>query len=1053
MALDRQDNKELFDYLVGEFGELGLEAVQFLETAQQLLDDPAALRLPRRAGASAYCVREALKRLLPAESCQPPWRKLSDDVVNAKKRFEAARSLPGADQTGALDDLITAIRGLEDFKRNEQGKHQRRLTELIERRAGVPPLTLSIREYQRLLGEIDQEAVHSSPSEEQVRQLFGRAISVLNAVFAPFPVRRAELDALAPLTDPQESDVTRLLAYSSTPHHLTYFLSRAVTPSWLTLLAPRGVLDPPQGGGVWPVLPAVEHFAGDFPDQVATWLEQANMIWGRNEVGAAYVALAARQCLPAASNTLLSTLRSHPGSRWIRGQAAVAIEEMEPGSPFIEAAADVLLSSDDEMSLLGVGTQTIKALVDGMTVENADTRIALLAGKVSTRDDARYLLISLSSLGLVEQAMEDESRGGLLLIKGMAAAVRRALLLGCRTDKLLALIDLLPPALKYRFRGMVLAEATDLPDEALVSEITDAIRHRNPTAEDVLVIERITRDVSTDRYVEEWRSAIGHPPAPEVVGRTLASHDIPREWLRARLWRRLLPDPVGDAWRSTATLISPVDAPAKADYLTPRSDPELEYGRSPITKPELDGLDIAEAARRISSWRPDGDHMTIARELGRTVEDLVASNARRWSERPLEVLGLLRHATYVHHYFEGLAKAAKDLSGLGPQIIEAVVFARTHPWDTERLGNDDFDYDPTWAPADEAGVNLIGSLAQQDVDLGDQYEDAWHVVLAAARDRSSKSGLSPREDPLETAINRPCTRALEAVLHLIATEFRRGRSVRQDAIDLLDEVLDLEGWSGAEHRAIIAPRLPFLLHVAPDWVESRDSKLFGDKAASELGQKTVELALKWGRPNRWLLERHRRAVFRAIRTGSDPALEQALVAMLWEVPGYSIDQTLHALSPIGQPMVSKSGGSLARLLIHEEASIYAKAGLQFWEKALADSSLTTEAFRGFGWWAQVEVLEREVWERMMLRTCQRAIGRLDLCVEVAQRSVREPVTASGLEILVCLLRGRNEPWERSLMAEIGLRALKASTEAPRSSEYQRLRAALTDLGHFQAADI
>ncbi|MDQ6944737.1 MAG: hypothetical protein M3256_00385 [Actinomycetota bacterium] len=1053
MAADRQDNKELFDHLVGEFGELGREAVQFLETAQQLLDDPAALRLPRQAGAAAYCVREALKRLLPAESRQASWRKLSDDVVNAKKRFEAARGLPGADQTGALDDLITAIRGLEDFKRNEQGKHQRRLTELIERRAGVPPLTLSIREYQRLLGEIDQEAVHSSPSEEQVRQLFGRAISVLNAVFAPFPVRRAELDALAPLTDPQEPDVSRLLAFCSTSHHLTYFLSRAVTPRWLTLLAPHGVLDPPEGGGVWPVLPAVEHFAGAFPEEVATWLEQANKAWGRNEVGAAYIALAARQCLPAASNTLLSTLRSHPGSRWIRGQAAVAIEEMEPGSPFIEAAADVLLTSEDEISLVGVGKQTIKALVDGMTAENADTRIALLAAKVSAGAGAQYLAFSLSHLGLAEQPMEEERRGGVLLIRGLAAAVRRAVHLGCPTGKLLALIGQLPPALKHRFRSIVLAEATDLPDDALVSDIADAIRHRNPTAEDVLVIDRITRDVPTERYVAEWRTAIGHPPAPEVVGRMLASHDIPREWQRARLWRRLLPDSVGDAWRSTATLISPVDAPTRADLLTPRSDLEFEYGRSPMTKPELDGLDIKEAGRRISSWRPDGDHMTIARELGRTVEDVVASDARRWSDQPLEVLGLLRHATYVHHYFEGLAKAAKDLSGLGPQIIEAVVFARTHPWDTERLGNDDFDYDPTWAPADEAGVNLIGSLAQQDVDLGSQYEDAWRVVLAAARDRSRKSGLSPREDPLDTAINRPCTRALEAVFHLIATEFRRGRSVRQDAIELFDEALDLEGWSGAEHRAIIAPRLQFLLHVAPDWVESRDSKLFGDKAAGELGQKTVELALKWGRPNRWLLERQRRPVFRAIRNGSDPALEQALVAMLWGVPGYSIVQTLHSLSPMGQPIVSKSGASLARLLIPDEASIYAKVGLQFWESALADSSLTTEAFRGFGWWAQVEALDREVWEQMMLRTCQRAIGRLDLCVEVAERSVREPMTATGLEILVCLLRGRNEPWERSLMAEIGLRALKAAADATMPGECQRLRAALTDLGHFQAADI
>jgi hypothetical protein len=171
----------------------------------------------------------------------------------------------------------------------------------------------------------------------------------------------------------------------------------------------------------------------------------------------------------------------------------------------------------------------------------------------------------------------------------------------------------------------------------------------------------------------------------------------------------------------------------------------------------------------------------------------------------------------LNHYFEGLAKTAEDLSGLGPALVQAVVFARTHPWESVRLGDDDFDYDPTWAPADEAGASLIGRLAERDVDLGGCYDDAWRVVLAAARDRSSGSHItSSSEDPLETAINRPCTKALESMLHLVATEFRREGAVRDEALDLLDEALGLGGWDGAEHRAIIAPRLPFLRHVAPE---------------------------------------------------------------------------------------------------------------------------------------------------------------------------------------------------------------------------------------------
>ena len=447
--------------------------------------------------------------------------------------------------------------------------------------------------------------------------------------------------------------------------------------------------------------------------------------------------------------------------------------------------------------------------------------------------------------------------------------------------------------------------------------------------------------------------------------------------------------------------------------------------------------------------------MIIARELARTLEELIASDPRAWASRPLETLALLRHATYVNHYFEGLAKTSEDLSGLGPALVEAVVFARTHPWEPVPLGDDDFDYDPTWAPTDEAGVNLIGRLAERDVDLGDRYDDAWRVVLAAARDRSSGSHItSSREDPLETAINRPCTKALEAMLHLVATEFRRDRAVRDEALDVLDETLSLDGWDGAEHRAIIAPRLPFLRHVALEWVESREPRLLGDDAPEDLGQTTIELALKWGRPDRWLLERHRPAVLRAVRAGSKHALDYTLVAMLWEVPGYSIEGTWRALADMGALVLSDAGEHLARLLMNDPAQDHLDRGTLFWEQTLEHPSLSSDAFRGYGWWAEVDALDQERWEQMTLVTCQRAEGNLDWCVKVAERCAHEPITPTGLGVLTRLLRGRHEPWDRSQVAEVALGALKASSGDPLLSEArERLRAALTDLGYFGAADI
>lgn len=241
--------QELFDHLVAEFGDRGEDAVQFLRTARRLVAAAPAGELPRAAGAAAYCVREALQRLLPPESGRPRWRELSDEVLEAYQRLQAVRGLPGADAVGAVEQLLTAIGQLEEFKEREQGQHQRRLVGLMETRTGAVPLDAPAREYQRLLAELNRHAVHASVvSMEQVQELLGRAHSVLRMVFAPFQLRRPELDALAQVPDPIQEDLQRLRSLCSTPHHLSYFMQHVAAPAWLWLLTPLGVLDPPAAG-------------------------------------------------------------------------------------------------------------------------------------------------------------------------------------------------------------------------------------------------------------------------------------------------------------------------------------------------------------------------------------------------------------------------------------------------------------------------------------------------------------------------------------------------------------------------------------------------------------------------------------------------------------------------------------------------------------------------------------------------------------------------------------------------------------------------------------
>src|SRR5690606_6461545 len=152
----------------------------------------------------------------------------------------------------------------------------------------------------------------------------------------------------------------------------------------------------------------------------------------------------------------------------------------------------------------------------------------------------------------------------------------------------------------------------------------------------------------------------------------------------------------------------------------------------------------------------------------------------------------------------------------------------------------------------------------------------------------------------------------------MAYEFRTAGSVRPEALMLLDETLRLDGADGAEHRAILATRLGFLQHVAPEWFERSAEVLFGAQAPEGLAQTTADLAVKWGRPNRWLHEHHRDLLLNAVLRGVDNAIDQLLIAMLWEVPGYTVEDNIEFLRQSPE-LLSRAGEMLGRLLRHQDA--------------------------------------------------------------------------------------------------------------------------------------
>ena len=77
-----QLDPELLNQLRVEFGDHGVRAIGFLETAQCLLNDDTA-PLPRMGEVVAYCLREALTKIpkASAPSTGPRLAELSRDVV------------------------------------------------------------------------------------------------------------------------------------------------------------------------------------------------------------------------------------------------------------------------------------------------------------------------------------------------------------------------------------------------------------------------------------------------------------------------------------------------------------------------------------------------------------------------------------------------------------------------------------------------------------------------------------------------------------------------------------------------------------------------------------------------------------------------------------------------------------------------------------------------------------------------------------------------------------------------------------------------------------
>ncbi len=1041
----------LLNHIEIEFGDHGRRAAEFLRTAADLLALASTAQTPRLPETIAYCLREAMKTIPASHQVEQAgqWRTASRAVADARRRYELVRGIPGEDAEGALRELLLAIDELEQIH-GQEGIHQRRLIAIMVSRTGTTPLsagTEPVRRYQELLDELDS-ALHNSATIEAVLVLWDRCILTLRQLFLPPDLRHQELAALAGSPAPGSAEVEQVLTLLAGSNHLQYFLTRVSDPAWLEALTESGVLDPPQENGPWPVFAAIDRLAPTHGAKVVAWLQRMYDLHSSDPTKRWFITRGAVEVGVDALPIVVQALREHDPSPALAHLGVWSVERAVPESEDVESLADLLLNPQAWQNA-GYAAPVLEQLLAGLNRANSLRRIQLLCWKLRAvaEDEGSRRWFDYERAGSVGDWRDDDpdDRFGSLL-RTLVAALTRAWE-WITVDEALSLVDSLPDEIRDRVRAWVLASAPASDPTEMIEEVARAIATRDPTGDDLALIDRVVASTDPSHFEQKWTEALGVPPGVTEVAQALAKHELPLSVRRSFHWSGILPERVHLGWSQVTSVVAAAYGRPSREALQKRSSVEAGWGRSPISADELGALPPVEAAQTVAEWRPDASQFLVsARELARTIEQVVKTSPETWLAEPLRIATELRHPTYIHHYLSAVADAIKN--GAEPpvgELLDVVGLVRAHPWPSETLGRDDFDYDDGWDEAEQAGVEVVKALADRDLGFADRNDEVWAMLEAEVRDRSQPSGiLSGARDPLDHAINRRCTRALDAVLSFMAHDFRTAGGVRPETLTLLDETLRLDGANGAEHRAILATRLGFLQHVAPSWFEASSTLLLGADAPGDLAQVTADLAIKWGRPNRWLHEQHRDLVRDAVRRDVENAIDQLLIAMLWGVPGYKVEDNvafLHA-SP---DQLSKAGEALGRLLRHQnDDHTHVAVAAAFWQAAV-DAGDGGELV-GFGWMAEVEQLDDETWADLVRKTLARTGGKIDWAHKVAERAASLTPSATTLSIMNSLVRGTSDEWDRRGTAEKAVAVLARAGDLDGTPEYERLRTTLLERG-------
>ena len=1042
------------EHLVIEFGDHGQRTIDFLETAWILLqqtDSP----IPRLGETVAYTLREALVGLLKSqdEGDGGLWYTISRRVTEAKRGYDQVKMLPGGGEEQALRDLMARIDDLQSFHNEHESIHHKRLIAAMLDRTGIPPVNLQrdmVQDYQGLFDR-SNTALHADCLLSEAQALWDDCVGLLRKLFSPPDVRNAQMNDIAQEEFPTTESMKGLRSIVATPVHLNQFLEQVVTPKWLDL-AKQGFYSSSRTDSKWlqPLLTAAVRLAEIHPDEVVCFLSELYDGSSKDPNHWRLICFSARNVGMGALGLVLQVLKDHQTDPRIIDCAIVAALDTDPGAEAFLELADHLLNHYCWQSLSPHSDKFVDHLVAGVTsAKSAQRYIKLLCYKIRAGSDdqrvihafERYRPQSIAELGRYEA-----NNRLYVLINALVRVLSQANT-WMETASLLSSIDDIDPPIRHRMRAWLLSLADDVESATAVDELAWAIGHQNPNADSLKLLDLVVDQCEHSLFLEPFKEALSEPPTIQEVAETLKTERWPTGWWRAQNWSVFLPSEITEHWADTLAILEVAVGvpPGRDHYETPWASGPFVVS-SPISREDLMSLSALEAARAVASWRPGPMEWppTDARSLGRALEAVVKQNPAEWAAFPLRIATTLRHPIYLGFYLRALSQSSMGSDAPLDELLDLIGLLRGRPWHALIQGSEDADSDSDWREVDREGVDLIKSLAEADLGFGTRSEEVWSILALEVRDRSEPSGVSgSSEDALDAAINRPFTLALQAMFSVMGYEVRQTHSTRPDALELLKELLKIDGVDGLHARSIIGPRINFLLHVAPDWVNDNRNLIFGEDAPDDLGQKTVELTLRWGPPCQWLFETFRDEIKTAVTKGDEWSLQQLMLAMLSGWSGYTPPAVVEHLR--GMPeLLSASGRALGVVMVDVEDETFVARTAEYWQ-AVIDTNIC-KGLWGFGRLVMAEGLEASLWMEKTLATLELTEGRIELAPMVAERCAELAPGPTTLAIVNRLVRGSTDPKDRYLVARSASQLLNGATELNKTDDYKRLETALNERG-------